>query len=69
MTREELIAKGYNPDEVGKAVYCQTCTRVKKPIGRDSWDIALCDHECPGYREEPHVGSLWPGETREEFGY
>jgi rubredoxin len=29
----------------------------------------LCDGECNGYREEPYAGSLWPGETEEDFGY
>jgi hypothetical protein len=29
----------------------------------------LCDHECPGYDQEPFAGSLWPGETDQEFGY
>jgi len=28
-----------------------------------------CDRECPGYYAEPHVGSLWPGETDADFGY
>ena len=25
--------------------------------------------ECEGYRQEPRVGDLWPGETSEDFGY
>jgi hypothetical protein len=25
----------------------------------------MCDWECPGYNQPPHVGSLWPGEEEE----
>jgi hypothetical protein len=57
-------------DRIGSRVYCTTCRNLKKPIGRSaplgSW---YCDDDCPGYREEPHVGSLWPGERASEFGY
>jgi hypothetical protein len=54
---------------VGRAVYCTVCHRRKKPIGRDSRDNGLCDHDCPGYRLGPDPGSLWPGEREEEvFG-
>ena len=58
--------------DVGAAVTCVACGLRKKPIGRSApLDMAnsLCDYECPGYREPPHPGDLWPGETREEFGY
>jgi hypothetical protein len=24
---------------------------------------------CHGYREEPKVGDLWPGESEADFGY
>ncbi len=30
---------------------------------------SLCDHECPGYLEDPLPGTLWPGESEEDFGY
>jgi len=30
---------------------------------------SLCDFDCPGYYEEPVAGDLWPGETREKFGF
>jgi hypothetical protein len=23
---------------------------------------SLCDDDCPGYREDPQPGHLWPGE-------
>ena len=58
--------------EVGEAVECRVCGLRKKPIGRSAplaMGNGLCDHDCPGYREEPYPGDLWPGETREEFGY
>ena len=43
-------------------VYCQICHRPKKPIGRDSRDNGLCDHDCEGYRLEPYPSTWWPGE-------
>lgn len=58
--------------EVGVAVNCTVCGFRKKPVGRSApleMANSLCDHECPGYQEKPLPGSLWPGETREEFGY
>ena len=57
---------------VGVAVECTVCGLRKKPVGRSApMEMAnsLCDHECPGYRQDPKPGELWPGETREEFGY
>lgn len=59
-------------DDVGVAVECRVCGLRKKPIGRDApMETAgsLCDWECPGYHQDPKPGSLWPGETRAEFGY
>lgn len=57
---------------VGIAVECAVCHRSKKPLGRSAplemWN-SLCDQECPGYMAVPWPGSLWPGETEEEFGY
>ncbi len=44
---------------------CTTCGLPKKPIGRDAplaLANGLCDHECPGYREDPQPGHLWPEE-------
>ena len=58
--------------EVGKAVNCTVCGLRKKPIGRSApmaMANSLCDHECEGYYRDPHPGSLWPNETREEFGF
>ncbi len=58
--------------EIGVAVECTMCGLRKKPVGRDApvaMAGSLCDHECFGYSKDPHPGSLWPGETREEFGY
>lgn len=46
-------------------VYCDVCGLRKKPIGRDAplaLANSLCDHECPGYYQDPHPGYLWPGE-------
>jgi len=57
-------------DEIGVAVYCVVCGHRKAPIGRSvPFGMYLCDHECDGYRKEPLPGQLWPGETREQFGY
>jgi hypothetical protein len=56
--------------KIGKSVYCQVCERRKKPIGRSApIGMDLCDEDCKGYRKEPHVGSLWPGESEGDFGY
>jgi hypothetical protein len=57
---------------VGYAVACKVCGLHKKPVGRsapDAWANSLCDFECPGYTLAPHPGSLWPGETAEEYGF
>jgi hypothetical protein len=54
----------------GIAVHCGYCHQMKCPRGRSQpLGAYYCDHECPGYDTEPHVGSLWPGETEAEFGY
>jgi hypothetical protein len=57
---------------VGIAVECTVCGKRKKPVGRAAaLEMAngLCDQDCPGYYKEPVPGSLWPGETEEEFGF
>lgn len=56
---------------VGIRVTCATCGYVKLPIGRSApLDYYGCNgHDCPGYFDEPHPGSLWPGETAADFGY
>jgi hypothetical protein len=55
---------------VGIAVTCTVCGFRKKPRGRSApLGMAHCADDCPGYEQEPHVGSLWPGETEAEFGY
>lgn len=59
-------------DEIGVSVYCLTCGKRKKPIGRDAAPAianSLCDQDCPGWREEPYPGDLWPGEKRSDFGF
>ena len=59
-------------EDVGVAVDCTVCQLRKKPIGRSApleMANSLCDDDCPGYRLDPYPGELWPGETREEFGY
>lgn len=46
------------------------CKRMKKPIGRSGpLQGGHCDDDCEGYRQAPHPGSLWPGETSDDFGY
>jgi hypothetical protein len=55
---------------VGIAVYCAHCGRRKKPRGRSApFGVQYCDYDCYGYNREPQVGSLWPGETEQDFGY
>jgi hypothetical protein len=57
---------------VGIGVTCSVCGLRKKPIGRSApMEMAnsLCDHECDGYYKDPYPYDLWPGETREEYGY
>ena len=44
---------------------CLVCHRPKPPLGRDVASAAAggyCEYECPGNREEPRPGHLWPGE-------
>lgn len=51
---------------VGLRIVCKECGRTKKPIGRDSRDNGLCEHECPGWLCDPQPDSLWPGESEED---
>ena len=59
-------------DREGTSPRCETCGRVKDPIGRS---IALaacgsgCDRECEGYLKDPQPDHLFPGEKQSEFGY
>ncbi len=56
--------------KVGIAVTCSVCGHRKAPIGRSvPMEMHLCDSDCVGYRWPPYAGSLWPGETEEQFGY
>lgn len=55
---------------MGVPVKCAVCGQTKKPVGRSApfgWDS--CDDRCKGYRQAPYPGSLWPGETEDDFGY
>lgn len=55
--------------ECERAPDCATCRKRKKPVGRSApmeMANALCDSDCPGYREEPTPGHLWPGELARE---
>jgi len=57
---------------VGIRVTCSVCGLTKAPIGRSispATAASYCHHECEGYRKEPYPGSLFPGETEEEFGF
>lgn len=57
-------------DRVGVIVTCAVCHNMKKPIGRSApFEAYYCEDECPGYRQQPYPGSLWPGERASEFGY
>jgi hypothetical protein len=66
------MSEGAGREVHGSAVECTVCGLRKKPRGRSGPLVmanSLCDYECPGYDKEPFVGDLWPGESREEFGY
>lgn len=59
-------------EEVGAAVQCSVCGRIKAPRGRSvpaAMAGSRCDNDCSGYRLDPFPGELWPRETRKEFGY
>lgn len=58
-------------DRIGVRVECALCRRMKAPLGRRApVSMNACEpFECSGYQREPHVGSLWPGETASSFGY
>lgn len=54
----------------GVRIECAVCCQAKQPVGRSApFTGYFCTDDCPGYEQEPHVGSLWPGETDEDFGY
>lgn len=63
--------------KVGVYVECSVCGYTKKPKGRSGpMGVKYCEAPWPGehggcaaYWDEPRPGSLWPGETEEEFGY
>ncbi|MEK9735744.1 MAG: hypothetical protein VW239_00310 [Candidatus Nanopelagicales bacterium] len=68
----ERIERQETPWTRGVRVTCGVCGHMKKPRGRSApleMANAQCDDDCPGYRNEPHVGDLWPGEKRSDFGY
>jgi hypothetical protein len=55
---------------VGVAVVCAVCGWMKSPRGRSApFAVSYCTSDCPGYDIDPQVGSLWPRETEEDFGY
>lgn len=59
-----------DPKTTGSSVECVACGQTKQPTGRDApMGMLMCNDECPGYRCQPLPGSLWPGESREDFGY
>lgn len=48
---------------------CTLCNLRKKPVGRDAGAAmanSLCDHECPGYHENPKPDHLWPSEREDQ---
>lgn len=59
-------------ERVGVAQKCAVCGHRKSPRGRAAPLImsnGMCDRDCEGYMRDPRPGSLWPGETLQEFGY
>ncbi len=59
-----------NPHKFGVKAVCFLCQNTKIPRGR-SVPLGLygCDDRCEGYDQLPYVGSLWPDESEETFGY
>jgi hypothetical protein len=56
--------------KVGVTVTCAICGWIKKPYGRSGpLGAFYCDEGCQGYLKPPYVGSLWPGESEDDFGY
>jgi hypothetical protein len=56
--------------KIGIAVDCTVCGQQKAPVGRSAPMGSLyCTSDCRGYYLDPQVGSLWPRETEEDFGY
>lgn len=55
----------------GAVVICAMCGQQKKPIGRSAGigGPSMCDYYCEEYHQPPYVGSLWPNESEEDFGY
>ncbi len=61
-----------NPHKVGISVPCAVCRQTKAPSYRSvptAMANSLCDWDCPGYKQNPLPGSLWPNETEAEFGF
>jgi hypothetical protein len=57
-------------DKKGVRVECVVCGQMKCPRGRDGGLYqSYCDRDCSGYNADPQVGSLWPGESEEAFGF
>lgn len=67
-----------NPNKRGIHIFCTVCGKQKPPRGR-SIPLLLYGYfcapsldpaeECPGYRQDPQPGDLWPGETSWDFGF
>ena len=59
-------------NEVGETLWCTVCPRSKAPAGRSVGMEAYssyCSSDCEGYYQDPHPTSLFPGESRLDFGY
>ncbi len=70
MTIERKSGSEKGMIRVGISVICSACGLRKCPRGRSQPPmIIMCNFECLGYRVEPLVGDLWPGETEDDFGY
>lgn len=59
--------------KVGIAVVCPKCHRTKAPMGRslphEVYNSYCNRDECPFYWDAPRAGSLFPGESEQDFGY
>lgn len=71
------VSENLDPNKVGSVVTCAVCLAQKAPRGRSAVPfVRYCkphdfpeDRGCPGYRQEPQVGDLWPGGSEADFGY
>ena len=65
------MTKKLSADRIGVDVKCFVCGHSKAPVGRSvpPQDYLCNALSCDGYYYIPVPGSLFPGESEEDFGY